>query len=326
MPQHPALRPRSAFPSGQIHESVHPSAAVGLLTLIIVVALSATNPGMYFNLPGLSCWAAPARALHRLPAVRGGARVQLVRTVFRNDQHDQQRDIDELVNMAQLWMNTDVHKVEQELKKVSNPFLRTGVQLIIDNTPEDQIIELLQCGRAARARTGRGADVPRHGHLRPGLRHAGHAGGPDQPMAILGDGSMQTIGQQLAIGLMTTFYGILLANLVQAHRGQAGAPHRPPRRIHEHGAARHRHVRSAARPSRETLNSFVMHVEDEIDGGAPPRSRPGPRPGQGRRPSRVHRPPRRRAPMSLISLAQRIEQARQAQLRAQKAAENSGWR
>ena len=33
-------------------------------------------------------------------------------------------------------------------------------------------------------------------------------------MAILGDGSMQTIGQQLAIGLMTTFYGILLANLV----------------------------------------------------------------------------------------------------------------
>ena len=54
--------------------------------------------------------------------------------MFRNDQHDQQRDIDELVNMAQLWMNTDVHKVEQELKKVSNPFLRTGVQLIIDNT------------------------------------------------------------------------------------------------------------------------------------------------------------------------------------------------
>ena len=29
-------------------------AAVGLLTLIIVVALSATNPGMYFNLPGLA--------------------------------------------------------------------------------------------------------------------------------------------------------------------------------------------------------------------------------------------------------------------------------
>ena len=42
---------------------------------------------------------------------------------------------------------------------------------------------------------------------------------------------------------------------------------------------------------RETLNSFVMHVEDEIyDGGAPPRSRQDRR-GQGRRPSRVHRPP-----------------------------------
>ena len=81
-----------------------------------------------------------------------------MRTVFRNDQHDQQRDIDELVNMAQLWMNTDVHKVEQELKKVSNPFLRTGVQLIIDNTPEDQIIELLQW-RVARLRAREQAEA-----------------------------------------------------------------------------------------------------------------------------------------------------------------------
>ena len=29
-------------------------AVVGLLTLVIVVALAATDPGLYFNLPGLS--------------------------------------------------------------------------------------------------------------------------------------------------------------------------------------------------------------------------------------------------------------------------------
>ncbi|KAG0760978.1 hypothetical protein G6F22_018995 [Rhizopus arrhizus] len=34
---------------------------------------------------------------------------------------------------------------------------------------------------AAGPRTGRSADVPRDGHLCAGLRHAGHAGRPDQP-------------------------------------------------------------------------------------------------------------------------------------------------
>ncbi len=114
-------------------------AAVGLLTLIIVVALAATDPGMYINLPGLAIvLGGTAAAVFIAYPLSEVLRVfKLVRTVFRNDQHDQQRDIEELVSMAQLWMNTDVRKVEQELKKVSNPFLRTGVQLIIDNTPEE---------------------------------------------------------------------------------------------------------------------------------------------------------------------------------------------
>ena len=33
-------------------------------------------------------------------------------------------------------------------------------------------------------------------------------------MFLLGDGDMTAIGRQMAIALMTTFYGVLLANLV----------------------------------------------------------------------------------------------------------------
>jgi len=88
---------------------------------------------------------------------------------------------------------------------------------------------------------------------------------------VLGDGSIQTIGQQLAIGLMTTFYGILLANLV-CKPIALKLERRTARRVESmnmvlQGIAMMCEKRGPA-VVRETLNSFVMHIEDEIhDGG-----------------------------------------------------------
>lgn len=251
-------------------------AVVGLLTLIIVVALSANDTSLYFNLPGLAIvLGGTCAALFIAYPLQEVVRVfKLVRTVFRNDQHDQQRDIEELVSMAQLWMNADVHKVEHELKKVSNPFLRTGVQLIIDNTPEDQIIELLKW-RVARLRAREQAEAQMFrvmATFAPAFGMLGTLVGLINLMAVLGDGSMQTIGQQLAIGLMTTFYGILLANLI-CKPIALKLERRTARRVESmnmvlQGISMMCEKRGPAMV-RETLNSFVMHVEDEIyDGGA----------------------------------------------------------
>ena len=310
-------------------------AAVGLLTLIIVVALSATNPGMYFNLPGLAivlggtCAALfIAYPLSEVVRVFAGAHRVPQRPARPAARHRRAGEHGPAV---------DEHRRAQGrtgAEEGLEPFLRTGVQLIIDNTPEDQIIELLQW-RVARLRAREQAEAQMFrvmATFAPAFGMLGTLVGLINLMAILGDGSMQTIGQQLAIGLMTTFYGILLANLV-CKPIAVKLERRTARRVESmnmvlQGIAMMCEKRGPA-VVRETLNSFVMHVEDEIyDGGAPPRSRPGPKARSRPAPVRVHRPPRRRAPMSLISpsLAQRIEQARQAQLRAQKAAENNGWR
>lgn len=260
-------------------------AVVGLLTLLIVVALSATDASMYFNLPGLAIvlggTCAALFIAYPLPEV---LRIfKLVRTVFRNDQHDQQRDIEELVSMAQLWMNTDVHKVEHELKKVSNPFLRTGVQLIIDNTPEDQIIEVLQW-RVARLRAREQAEAQMFrvmATFAPAFGMLGTLVALINLMAVLGDGSMTMIGQHLAVGLMTTFYGILLANLV-CKPIALKLERRTARRIESmnmvlQGISMMCEKRGPA-VVRETLNSFVMHVEDEIyDGGLAATAQPKPK-------------------------------------------------
>lgn len=260
-------------------------AVVGLLTLLIVVALSATDASMYFNLPGLAIvLGGTCAALFIAYPLAEVLRIfKLVRTVFRNDQHDQQRDIEELVAMAQLWMNTDVHKVEQELKKVSNPFLRTGVQLIIDNTPEDQIIEVLQW-RVARLRAREQAEAQMFrvmATFAPAFGMLGTLVALINLMAVLGDGSMTMIGKHLAVGLMTTFYGILLANLV-CKPIALKLERRTARRIESmnmvlQGISMMCEKRGPA-VVRETLNSFVMHVEDEIhDGGVVATAAPKPK-------------------------------------------------
>jgi len=259
-------------------------AAVGLFSLVIVVALSATDASMYINLPGLAIvLGGTCAALFIAYPLQEVLRIfKLVRTVFRNDQHDQQRDIEELATMAQLWMNTDVHKVEQELKKVSNPFLRTGVQLIIDNTPEDQIIEVLQW-RVARLRAREQAEAQMFrvmATFAPAFGMLGTLIALINMMAVLGDGSMTTIGQHLAVGLMTTFYGILLANLI-CKPIALKLERRTARRVESmnmvlQGISMMCEKRGPA-VVRETLNSFVLHVEDEIyDGGvsAAPASKP----------------------------------------------------
>ena len=259
---------------------MNPSTLIGIVvalaTLATALAFSATDLALYVNLPGLvvvlggTCAALfisyPLREIVRVFA--------LVRTVFRSEQLDSRRDIDELVAMAQLWMNDDVHKVEQALHKVSNPFLRTGVQLVIDHTPEDQIIELLQW-RIARLRAREHAEAQMFrimAGFAPAFGMLGTLVGLINLMTVLGSGDMALIGQQLAVALMTTFYGILLANLV-CKPIAVKLERRTEQRLMLMNMVLQGIAMMCARRGpavvRETLNSFMMHFEDEVYDGGP---------------------------------------------------------
>ncbi|VFR36584.1 Flagellar motor rotation protein MotA [plant metagenome] len=248
---------------------------VGVIMLAVVVATSSLNALAYLNLHGLAIVLGgtaaavligyPWREVRRLPV--------LLRTVLRGDRADTQRDIDELVAMSQLWMNEDIHTAERELKKVSNPFLRTGVQLLIDNTPEDQIIELMQW-RIARLRAREHAEAQMFrvmAGFAPAFGMLGTLVGLINLMTLLGAGSVDAIGQQMAIALMATFYGLLLANLI-CKPIAVKLERRTEQRLVVmnmvmQGIAMMCEKRGPAMV-RETLHSFMAHVEDEIyDGG-----------------------------------------------------------
>jgi chemotaxis protein MotA len=271
--------------------------AVGVVTLIVAVTFSGTAPALFINIPGLivvlggTCAAlfisVPLREIKRV--------FPLVRTVFRDDRVDSEKDIEELVTMTKLWMKDDVRNVEQELKKVSNPFLRTGVQLIIDHTREDEIVELLQW-RIARLRARERAEAHMFrlmAAFAPAFGMLGSLVGLINLMSMLNTGSMGAIGQQLAVGLMTTFYGILLGNLICkpiAIKLERRTEHRIERmNMVLQGISMMCHKRGPA-VMRATLNSFMLHVEDEIhDGGqAATEAEPGSSIVAGKRPIAVN--------------------------------------
>src|SRR5690606_40720822 len=96
------------------------------------------------------------------------------------------------------------------------PFLRTGVQLMIDMTPEQDILDFMNW-RITRLQAREHAEAQLFrvmSSFAPAFGMIGTLVGLINMMQHLGDGNMASIGQQLAVALITTFYGILLANLI----------------------------------------------------------------------------------------------------------------
>lgn len=254
---------------------LNPSTIIGIVAslalLAAILAFAANDPSLYLNYPGLAIVVGGTLAATFISyPLREVLRIfALVKTVFRHDRDSSARDIDDLVHIAQLWSRHDVRKVEQALAEVRNPFLRTGVQLVIDNTPEHEIAELLQW-RIARLRTREQAEAELFrvmAGFAPAFGMLGTLVGLINLLYVLGDGDIVVIGQQMAIALMTTFYGILLANLV-CKPIAVKLERRTEQRVHLmdmllQGVGMMAEKRSPAF-IREALHAFATHVDDEM--------------------------------------------------------------
>lgn len=201
---------------------MNPSTLIGMVAGLAMMASvlfwSATDPSLFLNLPGLAIVVGGTLAATFISYPLGEVlRVfRLFGTVLRNEKLYTQHDIDELVQISRLWMRGDLRAVEKELGQVDNPFLRAGVQMVVDMTPEEDILDFMQW-RIARLKAREHAEAQLFrvmSGFAPAFGMIGTLVGLINLMFVLGDGDMQAIGTQLGVALMTTFYGILLANLL----------------------------------------------------------------------------------------------------------------
>lgn len=253
------------------------STLVGLLVSLFLLGLllmfSAQHPALLLDPASLgivlggtfaaTCISYPMAEIRNIPG--------LVATVLRRERDPAPGIIDELVGLARRWSDGDSRGVENALAEVRNPFLGSGVQLLVDQVAEEDILELLQW-RITRLRAKEQAEAQLFRTMAayaPAFGMLGTLVGMVNLVFVLGDGDMGSVGRQMAMSLTTTLYGLLLANLV-CKPIALKLERRSERRVVVMNMILQGISMMARKRSpglmRETLKCFVAHYHDELQG------------------------------------------------------------
>ncbi len=260
----------------------------GLALMVWAVTFTADDPVAFLNLPGLAVviGGTVAATLISYPLHEVARVFHIIGVVMRNEKLYAKEDVEELVSTAQMMARGDLGKIEDRLARLKNPFLRTGLQLVVDGTPVDDIMDLLQwrIGRL-RARERAEAQIFRTmASFAPAFGMLGTLLGLINMLYAMDNAGFEQIGRNMSVALITTLYGLVLANL--AFKPVAlKMERRTERRVMLmnmvlEGVLLVHDQRSPAF-IRETLNSFMEHYEDELNDQSRPRGRSG-RKGRGR--------------------------------------------
>ena len=147
--------------------------------------------------------------------------IRSVMAVFKKERAEQVNQVEAIVDLAPVARKS-MQELEKQLASVRNPFLRDAIQMVIDGYNRDEIREILETRIENRTlREQAEANVLRTmGKFSPAFGMIGTliglvvmlfgmtkiAEGGADPMAALGKG--------MGAALITTFYGVILANLI----------------------------------------------------------------------------------------------------------------
>jgi len=156
---------------------------------------------------------------------------QVVKNVFTSESYEYQTVIEEIVNKAEMARKKGVASLENELDKIDDKFLRNGIELAINERDSKRLRTFLalEMDNIERRHTSgqeiffyMGAYAPAFGMLGTimGLIIMMHTFGGEQT-AMGMDAMTFDISEKFAkllkgmgMALITTFYGVLLSNLV----------------------------------------------------------------------------------------------------------------
>ena len=139
---------------------------------------------------------------------------RVVKNVFLYRSQPTNTLISQMVDFAKKARREGMLSFESELKNIKDPFMVRGLQLAIDGIESNSIEDILTTEiQFMEARHRMGAEVfTTMGTFAPAMGMLGTLIGLVKMLMQMEDPSM--IGKPMALALLTTFYGVLLANLV----------------------------------------------------------------------------------------------------------------
>ena len=256
-------------------ESVNYSTALGivlsLLLLFFIIFYAANEPANFINLPGLVIVLSGtlAAAFLSYPLRDIIQSLRSIKLIFFYESLNPQKDADEIIAVAKMWFQRDSIAIENVIDSIHNPYLKTGFQLIVDKTPVDDILALLKW-RIARLRAKERAESNIFHSLAayaPAFGMLGTLVGLINMLDVIELKNISAITSNMAVALITTFYGLLLANLV-FNPIAVKLERRTEQRIMIMSMVMEGIALIADRRSpsfvRETLKSFIAYHEDEL--------------------------------------------------------------
>ena len=247
---------------------------VGVGLILASIFLSAVQPGVYVNGPGLLVviGGTMAATLVSFPMQELQRVASIIRLVFRHEEYSIREDVSEIANAARLRMRGDFARIEDQLDRIENPFLRTAIQLVVDGTPQEEIMSMLNW-RVRRLQERERAEA-RIFHTMatyaPAFGMFGTLVGMVNMLYDVNGPDLMSTGHNMAVALMTTLYGLILSNLIFKPIAIKLERRTEARVMVMHmimeGTILLAENRSPAF-IRETLKSFVAQHEDELRGG-----------------------------------------------------------
>lgn len=138
----------------------------------------------------------------------------VVRNVFLSQYRDAQGLIPTFVDFASRARREGILALESAAEDLRDPFFRQGLELVIDGLEPQAIREILETEiEHIEQRHIKGADILNSmGTFAPAMGMVGTLIGLVQMLQSMSDPS--TIGPAMAVAIITTFYGAIMANLI----------------------------------------------------------------------------------------------------------------
>ncbi|WP_064092665.1 flagellar motor protein MotP [Rossellomorea aquimaris] len=139
---------------------------------------------------------------------------KVMKESFRNEDYDLPRLIATFVTLSEKARREGLLALEAEVEAVEDPFIKKGVLLAVDGIEPDVIVDIMNAEILAleeRHRKNKSL-LDKAGEYAPAWGMIGTLIGLVLMLKSLNDPS--TLGPNMAIALLTTLYGTLLANLV----------------------------------------------------------------------------------------------------------------
>lgn len=192
---------------------------IGVISGIVLIVVSIEISGDLINFWSFSgilivLGGTIAATLINFPLNKVIGTFKVARIVFQNQTLEPDKTINILVSFAEKARREGLLALEADAEELDEPFLKKGIQLIVDGTDPELVRNILETEltfmedrhkQSANIFEAMGASAPAFGML-------GTLIGLIIMLGHLDDPSM--IGPGMAVALVTTFYGSILANLI----------------------------------------------------------------------------------------------------------------